>query len=98
MKVPFVSFIPMEKELDKDIKSAFERVYRSSWYIGGKEDKRFEESFAKFCNSKYCIGTGNGLDALMLSLKALDITSGDEVIIPLPVGEMKVEIVKVSTK
>ncbi len=66
MKVPFVSFKPLEKELDTDLKAAFERVYNRSWYIEGEEDKAFEEAFAKFCNQKYCVGVGNGLDALML--------------------------------
>lgn len=82
MKVPFVSFKPMEKELDKDLRAAFERVYTNSWYIEGQEDKTFEKTFAEYCNSEYCVGVGNGLDALMLALKALGITSGDEVIVP----------------
>jgi len=82
MKVPFVSFLPMEKELDKDLRAAFERVYANSWYIEGEEDKAFEKAFAEFCNVNYCIGVGNGLDALMLPLKALDIGAGDEVIVP----------------
>lgn len=82
MKVPFVSFKPMEKELDSDLRSAFERVYNASWYIEGKEDEAFEKNFAQFCNTKYCIGVGNGLDALMLALKALGIGKGDEVIVP----------------
>lgn len=82
MKVPFVSFKPLEKELDNEIRSAFERVYACSWYIEGEEDIAFEEAFAKFCSSKYCVGTGNGLDALFLALKALGIKRGDEVIVP----------------
>lgn len=82
MKIPFVSFRPMEKELDSDIRAAFERVYTNSWYIEGKEDETFEIEFAKFCNTEYCVGCGNGLDALMLSLKALGVGTGDEVIVP----------------
>ena len=82
MEIPFVSFKPLEKELDKELRNAFERVYNRSWYIEGEEDKKFEEDFAKFCNSKYCVGVGNGLDALMLALKSLDIKEGDEVIVP----------------
>ncbi|MEE5993453.1 MAG: DegT/DnrJ/EryC1/StrS family aminotransferase [Oscillospiraceae bacterium] len=82
MKVPFVSFVPMEKELEQDLKGAFERVFHASWYIEGKEDTAFEEAFASFCGTKYCVGTGNGLDALMLTLKALGIHAGDEVIVP----------------
>ena len=82
MKIPFVSFLPMEKELDKDLRAAFERVFSNSWYIDGKEDEAFEKAFADFCGSRYCVGVGNGLDALMLSLKALEIGEGDEVIVP----------------
>ena len=50
MKVPFVTFKPLERELDKEIRSAFERVYERSWYIEGFEDKNFEESFSKYCD------------------------------------------------
>ena len=82
MNVPFVTFKPLEKELDADLRAAFERVYNSSWYIEGKEDKHFEEEFAKYCGVKNCVGCGNGLDSLMLSLKALGIKEGDEVIVP----------------
>ncbi len=82
MKVPFVSFLPMERELDKELREAFNRVYERSWYIEGKEDENFEKAFAEYCHMNYCIGTGNGLDALMLALKALGIHEGDEVIVP----------------
>ena len=82
MKVPFVSFLPMEKELSKDIKEAFQRVFAKSWYIKGEENDAFERSFSHYCGTKYCVGVGNGLDALMLALKALDVHEGDEVIVP----------------
>ncbi len=82
MKIPFVTFKPMERELDQELRAAFARVFESSWYIDGKEDKAFEEAFAKYCKVDYCVGCGNGLDALMLSLKALGVGKGDEVIVP----------------
>ena len=82
MKIPFVSFLPMEKELNEDIRNAFERVFACSWYIEGKEDEAFEAAFAEYCGVDYCIGCGNGLDALMLALKALGVGQGDEVIVP----------------
>ena len=82
MRVPFVSFKPMERELDAELRAAFERVYENSWYIEGKEDAAFEEDFAKYVGTKYCVGVGNGLDALILALKALGIGEGDEVIVP----------------
>ena len=82
LKIPFVSFLPMEKELDTELRAAFERVFSNSWYIEGKEDKAFEKAFARYCQVNYCVGSGNGLDALMLALKALDIKPCDEVIVP----------------
>lgn len=82
MKIPFVTFIPMEKELDKELRDAFSRVYSRSRYIEGVEDISFENAFAKYCDGKYCIGVGNGLDALFLSLKAIGVKEGDEVIVP----------------
>lgn len=82
MDIPFVSFLPMENELNQDLHEAFERVFRNSWYIRGRECEAFEKAFAEYCGVEYCVGVGNGLDALMLSLKALEIGTGDEVIIP----------------
>ncbi len=82
MKIPFVTFQPLERELDKELRDAFERVLSRSWYIKGAEDKEFERAFAEYIGTEYCIGCGNGLDALMLSLKALEIGEGDEVIVP----------------
>ena len=82
MKVPFVSFRPMERELDQELRAAFERVYTRSWYIEGVEDAAFEQAFAEFCGVRGCVGVGNGLDALMLVLKAWGIRAGDEVIVP----------------
>ena len=82
MKIPFVTFLPMEKELNDDLRGAFDRVFSRSWYIEGVEDDAFEKAFAKYCCVNYCVGVGNGLDALMLILKALEIGEGDEVIVP----------------
>lgn len=82
MKVPFVSFLPMERELNTEIRGAFDRVFARSWYIEGEEDAAFEKAFADYVGTQFCVGVGNGLDALMLALKALDIGAGDEVIVP----------------
>lgn len=82
MKVPFVSFLPMERELDKELRAAFDRVFDRSWYIEGAEDEAFEKAFADYCGTKYCVGVGNGLDALVMALKALGVGTGDEVIVP----------------
>ncbi|MBD9653009.1 DegT/DnrJ/EryC1/StrS family aminotransferase [Ensifer sp. ENS09] len=59
-----------------------ERTIKSGSYIGGDEVTGFEREFADYCGSKYCVGVGNGLDALVLALRALGVTAGDEVIVP----------------
>lgn len=82
IKIPFSSFKYLEKELKNDLYSSFSRVFNKSWYIMGNEVKSFENRFAKYCESKYCVGCGNGLEALILALMALDIKQGDEVIVP----------------
>lgn len=82
MKVPFNDFTIMQNELKQEMQDAYERVYQRAWYIDGIEKKTFEESFAKYCNTKYCIGVGNGLEAIRLILQGMHIGIGDEVIIP----------------
>lgn len=82
VNIPFVSFKPMEEELKDELREAFERVLSNSYYIRGQECENFEEAFANYCGVRYCVGAGNGLDAIMLILKALEIGPGDEVIVP----------------
>jgi dTDP-4-amino-4,6-dideoxygalactose transaminase len=82
MNVPFVSFEPMHKEIENEILDTFKKVYNKNWFILGNEVRYFEEEFAAFCDAKYCIGCGNGLDALYLILKGYEIGNGDEVIVP----------------
>ncbi|MCR5255645.1 MAG: DegT/DnrJ/EryC1/StrS family aminotransferase [Acetatifactor sp.] len=81
-RIPFVSFKTIELELGEELKEAYERVFEKSWYVLGDEDKSFEMEFANYCDANFAVGCGNGLDALMLSLRALGIGEGDEVIVP----------------
>jgi len=82
MKVPFVDLTIMHNEIRNDLDDAYKRVLDRSIYIQGEECKKFEEEYASYTNSKYCVGVGNGLDAIYLILKALNIKEGDEVIVP----------------
>lgn len=82
MKVPFSSFEYMHDELKKELQEVITDVVGRNWYIRGQYCEKFEQEFARYCGVKYCVGCGNGLDALFLLLKAYGITSGDEVIIP----------------
>jgi dTDP-4-amino-4,6-dideoxygalactose transaminase len=82
MKIPFVSFESMHKEIKEEILNKFKEVFEKNWFIKGEEVKGFEEEFAEYCGTRYCIGCGNGLDALYLILRGYDIGEGDEVIVP----------------
>lgn len=82
MEIPFVSFENTHNEIKAELDEAYCRVMDSNYFIQGNACKKFEEEFADYCGVKYCIGVGNGLDALMLILRALEIGSGDEVIVP----------------
>jgi dTDP-4-amino-4,6-dideoxygalactose transaminase len=62
--------------------TAFQEVLDSGWYILGNKVKQFESEFATYCGTKHSIGLANGLDALILALKAYDFKPGDEVIVP----------------
>ncbi|RDX35476.1 DegT/DnrJ/EryC1/StrS family aminotransferase, partial [Arcobacter sp. HD9-500m-PIT-SAG03] len=63
-----------------EIQEAINRVLDSGWYILGEEVKSFEKEFATFVGTQYSLGVASGTDAIFLSLKALDIGLGDEVI------------------
>jgi dTDP-4-amino-4,6-dideoxygalactose transaminase len=80
--IPFLdlktSYLIIKKELDE----AIFRVANSGWYIGGSEVELFENNFANYCNAQHAIGVANGLDALRLTLLAMDVGPGDEVIVP----------------
>ena len=81
MTVPFLDLAAATAELHAEIDAAIDRVVRSGWYIGGTEVTGFEERYADYCGAGHCVGVGNGLDALHLVLRALDIGPGDEVIV-----------------
>lgn len=82
MKVPFLDFVQPYEELKAELDEAYVRFMRSAWYILGREVEAFEQEFAAYCGSKYCVGVGNGLEALHLILRAYEIGEGDEVIVP----------------
>ena len=82
MKIPFSTFEHMHKEIRCEMLAKFEKMYDKGWFIQGGECELFEKEFAAYFDVKHCIGVGNGLDAIYLSLRALNIGPGDEVIIP----------------
>jgi dTDP-4-amino-4,6-dideoxygalactose transaminase len=82
MKIPFMDLHRQYLSVKPEIDAAIQSVINSTEFIGGKEKTKFEENFAKACGTKHCVGVGNGTDAIYLSLKALGIGTGDEVIVP----------------
>lgn len=66
----------------EDYRTAFDGVLDSGWFILGKQVSGFEEEFAAYCGSPYCVGVANGLDALQLALRALRLPAGSEVLVP----------------
>jgi dTDP-4-amino-4,6-dideoxygalactose transaminase len=82
MKVPFLDLRAAYLELKPEIDAAIARVLDSGWYILGPEVEAFEAEWAAYCGASHAVGVGNGLDALTLALRALEIGPGDEVIVP----------------
>lgn len=72
----------MHQTIKGEMTKAVNRVMKSEWYILGQELAGFEKEYASYCGTKYCLGVGNGLDALHIILCAYCIGEGDEVIVP----------------
>ena len=66
----------------KEYQKIFQQVMTSGWYILGENVRKFEQEFSSYCDTRFCTGTANGLDALILALKAFQFNAGDEVIVP----------------
>jgi dTDP-4-amino-4,6-dideoxygalactose transaminase len=80
--IPYLDLKYINLTHQEELKNAFNNVLESGWYIMGKNLEQFEQNYAHFNQTKHCVGLANGLDALILSLKALEIGVGDEVIVP----------------
>lgn len=84
--IEFLDLRAVTMTMRDELVEAATRVIDSGWFIGGKELDGFEREFAQFCGTSYCIGVGNGLDALSLTLRAWKelgkLSDGDEVIVP----------------
>ena len=80
--IPFLDLGAAYRELQTEIDTAIQRVLSSGWYILGPEVDAFEAEWAAYCGADHAVGLANGLDALILALRALDIGPGDEVIVP----------------
>ena len=82
INVPFFSFSGMHPQLKTRALAAFGEFFESGSFVLGDRLKEFENTFARACGTTYCAGVSNGLDALVLALKAAGVGNGDEVILP----------------
>ena len=81
-KVPFYSFDKINSDIRQEILDSFQFFFDSKSYVLGSSLKSFETAYSLFSNSEYCIGISNGLDALTIAIKALNIGKDDEVLVP----------------
>lgn len=82
LQVPYLDLEVLHKPIQNELDKAYHEVIERQWFIDGEADKQFERAFATYCGTDYCVGTGNGLDAIRLILLAYGIGAGDEVIVP----------------
>ena len=80
--IPFLDLKQVNNRYKDKFHEAIDSVLESGWLVLGEQTKSFENNFATFCGTDFCIGVGNGLEALHLVLKAWGIGPGDEVIVP----------------
>lgn len=82
MKIPFSTMKYLHQEMKDEIFASLQKIYDNGWYIQGEEVSEFEKEYAQFVGGKFCVGVGNGLDALRIALLSLGVGDGDEVILP----------------
>jgi dTDP-4-amino-4,6-dideoxygalactose transaminase len=80
--IPFLDLKAPYLELKEALDEAIQRVVSSGWFIGGPEVEHFEADYATYCGVDHAVGLANGLDALHLALRAMEVGAGDEVIVP----------------
>ncbi|MEO7887971.1 MAG: DegT/DnrJ/EryC1/StrS family aminotransferase, partial [Polaromonas sp.] len=79
--IEYESLARSNEQFMADLEAAATRVIRSGWYVLGQEVSAFETEFAQYVGTKHCIGVANGLDALILSMEALDLPAGSDILV-----------------
>jgi dTDP-4-amino-4,6-dideoxygalactose transaminase len=82
MKIPYLDLSLSHNPIKNKLMESFERVIDSNWFVLGNEVRNFEKSWAAYLGTEQCVGVANGLDAMIIALKALNIGVGDDVIVP----------------
>src|SRR5919108_526691 len=78
--IPFLDLITPHRELEEELVEVFRKALSTAGFIGGPMVEEFEQDFARFCDTKYCVGVGSGTDALRFALIAAGVEPGDIVI------------------
>ncbi len=79
-KIPFLDLVTVHRELEGELVEVLKTALKTAGFIGGPMVQGFEEDFAQFCESQFCVGLGSGTDALRFALIAAGVKSGDIVI------------------
>jgi dTDP-4-amino-4,6-dideoxygalactose transaminase len=79
-KIPFLDLINPHKELEQELTSVFQKVIGTAGFVGGPMVENFENEFAAYCDSKYCVGVASGTDAVRFALTAAGVKPGDIVV------------------
>ena len=82
MRIPLVDLAWQHRAIESELRRGLERVFARTTFVGGEEVREFEERFARFWGVSHCVGVASGTDALELSLRAVGVGPGDEVIVP----------------
>lgn len=82
MKVPFLDLAAQQAEIAEEVLPVWERLFATAGFIGGEQVDAFEREYAEFIGVGHCVGVGNGTDAVELALRAIGVSSDDEVIMP----------------
>lgn len=80
--IPYLNMEKLHKPIQEKLQHAINEVCEKNWFVLGEALEKFEQEYATYCGVNYCVGVGNGLDALQLILRAYGIGYGDEVIVP----------------
>ena len=84
--IPYLPLKELNARHATEMKEAMAEVVDSGWYLRGEQTRRFEQEYAQYIGTRYCVGCGNGLDALTLIFRAYKelgiLHEGDEVIVP----------------
>src|SRR6204780_5115613 len=78
--IPFLDLISLHKELEPELMPVFQKVLQTAGFIGGPMVEEFEREFAKYCDTKYCVGLASGTDAVRFALMAAGVQPGDIVV------------------